>query len=77
MPDITLHTSLLFDPKQKKFLDNISITGNPKTGLITNVFKREHDELPELSDNDVDLRGKVVMPGFVDAHTHIFLHSYE
>lgn len=78
MSGITLHTSLLFDPKQKKFLKDISITVDPETGLITKVLKRKDASIPEVSsENKVDLRGKVVMPGFVDAHTHIFLHSYE
>ncbi|KAG0647375.1 hypothetical protein D0Z07_7026 [Hyphodiscus hymeniophilus] len=62
MPEITLHTSLLFDPKRKKFVEDISITVDPKTGLITKVFHREHPIV--LSEQDVDLRGKVVMPGF-------------
>ena len=78
MPEITLHTSTLFDPKKKKFLENISVSVNTETGLITKVSKREHAGLPDVtSANDVDLRGKVVVPGFVDAHTHIFLHLYE
>lgn len=77
MPEFTLHTSLLFDPKQKKFVEDTSITADPGTGLITKVSKRKDASIPELSNNDIDLRRKVVMPGFVDAHTHIFLHSYE
>lgn len=28
-------------------------------------------QTPEIGDNDVDAQGKVVMPGFVDCHTHI------
>jgi predicted amidohydrolase YtcJ len=78
MPEITLHTSTLFDPKEKKFLEDISVSVNSETLLITGVFKREHAGLPDVtSGNDVDLRRKVVVPGFVDAHTHIFLYSYE
>jgi imidazolonepropionase-like amidohydrolase len=80
MPQITLHTSILFDPKKKSFLENISVTVDTDTGLITRVFSRDGAEIPLpeiLPEGDIDLRGKVVMPGFVDAHTHIFLHSYE
>lgn len=80
MTTITLHTSDLFDPKLKKFLKDISVTVDSATGLITKVTSRNDalSPLPKvLPKGDLDLRGKVVMPGFVDAHTHIFLHSYE
>lgn len=72
----TVHTDLLFDPKKKAWLNDISITVEPKTGLITKVYARK-DALPaEIMEPDVDLRGKCVLPGLVDAHTHIFLHAY-
>lgn len=77
MPQITLHTSTLFDPKQKKFLSNISITVCPESGLISKVLTRKEPLPKPLPGGHIDLRGKVVLPGFVDAHTHIFLHSYE
>lgn len=76
----SIHTSMLFDSKQKKFIENVSLTVDPETGLITAVIVRDEDankSLESVSEGDIDLRGKVVMPGFVDAHTHIFLHSYE
>lgn len=78
MSQFTLHTSSLFDPKVKKFRQNISVTVDSATGLIVQVFEREGDELPNTpSPADIDLRGKYVLPGLVDAHTHVFLHSYE
>lgn len=74
----TIHTSTLFDPKKKAFVSNVSITVDPISGLIVEVTERKSDSLgSSVLEGDVDLRGKVVMPGFVDAHTHIFLHSYE
>jgi imidazolonepropionase-like amidohydrolase len=75
MPLKTLHTSSLFDSKNKKFVKDISVTVDTDTGLITKVISR--DETTPVLEGDVDLRGKFVMPGFVDSHTHIFLHSYE
>ena len=73
-----VHTSTLFDPKKKAFVSNVSITVDPKTGLIVDVKEREPDSLgSSVPEGDIDLRDKVVMPGLVDAHTHIFLHSYE
>lgn len=77
MPDFTIHTSLLFDPKQKQFLDNVSITVNQESGLITGIATRQNDDdIITTTTKVIDLRGKVVLPGFIDAHTHIFLHAY-
>jgi len=70
---VTIHTSRLFDSKQKIFSKNISIEVDTQTGLISKVYERSSDQLP---DGDIDLRHLTVLPGFVDAHTHIFLHAY-
>lgn len=80
MSELTIHTSDLFDPKQKKFLKNISVSVSPESGLITRLASRDDSGQTlgkEVPAGDIDLRGSYVMPGFVDAHTHIFLHSYE
>ncbi|MCJ1374243.1 hypothetical protein MMC20_005475 [Loxospora ochrophaea] len=72
-----VHTSLLFDPQQKAFLENRSITVDPCTGLVTKYFQRQSKDTTENTDDDVDLRHlPAVVPGLVDAHTHIFLHPY-
>ena len=71
---------MLFDPKVKQFRQDISIAVDSDTGLIVRVFDRnnEKERLEDiLKPGDVDLRGKVVLPGLVDAHTHVFLHSYQ
>jgi len=70
-----VHTSLLFNPKTKSFVKDVSLTIDPVSGTIANVSQRT-SPLGLIADGSIDLRGKVVMPGFVDAHTHIFLHSY-
>lgn len=74
----TIHTDDLFDPKQKAFRRNISLTVSRTTGLITKVHNRPKDEPPglEISPPDIDLRTRTVLPGLVDAHTHILLHAY-
>jgi cytosine/adenosine deaminase-related metal-dependent hydrolase len=77
MSVFTIHTDVLFDPKLKEFRNDISVTVNAATGLISKVFKRTEPLPDAIQKPDLDLRGKVVLPGFVDAHTHIFLHSYE
>jgi len=77
MADFTIHTSTLFDPKKKAFVPDVSITVNPASGLIVDVFTRTEKLGDSVPNGDIDLRGKFVLPGFVDAHTHIFLHSYD
>lgn len=79
MSQFTIHTSSLFDPKLKIFRHNVSVTVDPVSGLIVRVFERDAETpLSEiLQPGDIDLSGKYVLPGLVDAHTHIFLHSYE
>ncbi|KAH9218051.1 hypothetical protein DL95DRAFT_444320 [Leptodontidium sp. 2 PMI_412] len=77
-PRLTIHTSTLFDPRQKKFISDVSITVDTGTGLITSIIARDDVAFPlpdPLPEDTVDLRGKFVMPGFVDAHTHIFACS--
>lgn len=72
---VTIHTSLLFDPKKKAFVENVSIKVDTERGSIAEVYVRRSDSENEVRDG-IDLRGQVVMPGLVDAHTHIFLHPY-
>jgi imidazolonepropionase-like amidohydrolase len=76
MPTFTIHTDLLFDSKRKAFVSNTSITVDTNSGLVNRVYSREEPLPKDISPPDVDLRGKAVLPGFVDAHTHIFLHAY-
>ena len=77
MTILTIHTDTLFDPKLKAFVNDVSLSVDTETGLIAHVFHREEALDDHVQKPDIDLRGKVVCPGFVDAHTHIFLHSYE
>ncbi|PVH83622.1 hypothetical protein DL98DRAFT_513125 [Cadophora sp. DSE1049] len=75
---LTIHTSTLFDPRQKKFIPDVSITVDTVTGLITSIIARDDAAFPlpdPLPEDAIDLRGKFVMPGFVNAHTHIFSQS--
>lgn len=73
----TIHTDLLFDPKKRTWLKDISIKVSSDTGLITEVYQRKNDlAVDQNMDSDIDLRGRCVLPGLVDAHTHLFLHAY-
>ncbi|KAI8630763.1 hypothetical protein F5Y19DRAFT_33360 [Xylariaceae sp. FL1651] len=74
---LTVHTSCLFDSKQKCFKTDHSIDLDTSTGLVLRTYKRSKP-LPshDISDSKtIDLRGLTVLPGLVDAHTHIFLHA--
>ncbi|KAI9739060.1 MAG: hypothetical protein M1834_007272 [Cirrosporium novae-zelandiae] len=73
-----IHTTTLFSPLTKSLLHNASLIIDPTTGLITDTYTRPSPSFPTpLPEGDIDLTGKFVMPGLVDAHTHIFLHSYD
>jgi imidazolonepropionase-like amidohydrolase len=74
---ITVHTRLSFNSRTESFDENLSFTISQTTGLIENVYERPSSEIPSMGTQDIDLRSLVVLPGLVDAHTHIFLHSYE
>jgi len=73
---ITIHTSNLFDSKRKVFEKDTSIEVNTKTGLITEIYKRTSPLPQPVKSPDIDLCHLTVVPGFVDAHTHVFLHPY-
>jgi Ni,Fe-hydrogenase III component G len=59
----TVHTSLLFDPHQKKWLKDAAVEVDKKSGLITSVTENVTSSAV-VTDNDIDLRGYTVVPGF-------------
>lgn len=73
---VTIHTDLLFDSRRKRFIHDTSLVVSITTGLITAVYQRKAALPSPIAARDIDLRGKCVLPGLVDAHTHIFLHAY-
>ncbi|KAJ7621447.1 hypothetical protein FB45DRAFT_1032701 [Roridomyces roridus] len=67
----------LFDPQSRKLVPNQLIVVSRTTGLVVDVSTFSPDSDALLDDPDtVDLRHLIVVPGFVDAHVHFFLHSY-
>ena len=59
----TVHTTLLFDPHQKAWRENVSIEVDKQTGLIASV-SADGEHATSVEEGDVDLRGYTVMPGF-------------
>jgi imidazolonepropionase-like amidohydrolase len=74
--EYTIHTDNLFDSYKKAFVSNISVTVDKTSGLIKKVFERSDSIQNSMRIGDVNLGGLFIMPGFVDAHAHIFLHPY-
>ncbi|KAJ6598180.1 hypothetical protein DFH09DRAFT_1394180 [Mycena vulgaris] len=69
----------LFDPYLLQLVPNQLITVSRKTGLVLDVCTFSPASVRQilLDDPDtIDLCHLTVVPGFVDAHVHLFLHSY-
>ncbi|PQE07458.1 amidohydrolase protein [Rutstroemia sp. NJR-2017a BBW] len=71
-----IHTTSLFNSKTLTFNHNISLQISPTSGLILQTLTRPSASLPALSPSDLDFTNHTILPGLVDAHTHIFLHAY-
>ncbi|KAI0032141.1 hypothetical protein K488DRAFT_38875, partial [Vararia minispora EC-137] len=72
---LRLYAGKIFDSEARTLLSNRVITISADSGLIISVS--EYDPLAfQLGGNDIDLRDATVLPGFVDAHVHFFLHAY-
>lgn len=71
-----VYTSCLFDPIKKRFLENSVLTVDRSRGSIVSLTPYDAHSM-QLDAGDIDLRDKCVIPGLVDAHTHIFLHAYD
>ncbi|PBL03140.1 hypothetical protein ARMGADRAFT_978056 [Armillaria gallica] len=66
----TILAGRLFDPGIEDFVDSQLIAVSKTTGLIVDVQDYTAGSV------DIDLRHLIVLPGFVDAHVHMFLHAY-
>ncbi|KAI0355152.1 hypothetical protein OH77DRAFT_1403522 [Trametes cingulata] len=76
---IRIYAGKLFDPQTLELQPHRVVTVSPSSGLVLDVKPYSAEELEDIAftdENHVDLRHATVLPGFVDAHVHMFLHSY-
>ncbi|KZT51863.1 hypothetical protein CALCODRAFT_487574 [Calocera cornea HHB12733] len=66
--------SNVFDPNVKGLAADQTIVVDETSGLIADVRSTTESDLK--ADKLIDLRGMTVLPGFGDAHVHLFLHPY-
>ncbi|KZV76357.1 hypothetical protein PENSPDRAFT_747805 [Peniophora sp. CONT] len=72
-----IYAGKLFDSEAQTLLPNRLIIIAPESGLILSVEEYTHNDLPVVKSEDIiDLSHATVLPGFVDAHVHFFLHSF-
>ncbi|KZV65481.1 hypothetical protein PENSPDRAFT_745071 [Peniophora sp. CONT] len=77
MKTTRIYAGKLFDSEAQILLSNRVITIASDSGLILSVEEYSLDELPVVKSEDtIDLSHATVLPGFVDAHVHLFLHSF-
>ncbi|KDQ20345.1 hypothetical protein BOTBODRAFT_27767 [Botryobasidium botryosum FD-172 SS1] len=77
--EIRILVSSMFEPETLAFLHTKTICVDAATGLIREVRNYEELDQHEGEDEDLrvlDLRGLTVLPGFVDAHVHFFIHPF-
>ncbi|KAH9885438.1 hypothetical protein C8Q73DRAFT_749218 [Cubamyces lactineus] len=77
---IRIYAGQLFDPESLELRPRQKVTVSQDSGLILDVRPYLIPEEGEVdftnADTVVDLRDATVLPGFVDAHVHMFLHPY-
>ncbi|RDB26525.1 hypothetical protein Hypma_005642 [Hypsizygus marmoreus] len=69
----------IFDSHARKLVANQVITVDRETGVILHVQDSTNWSLNKrgaLVDDVIDLQHLTILPGFVDAHVHLFLHAY-
>ncbi|KAI0652579.1 hypothetical protein C8Q79DRAFT_898223 [Trametes meyenii] len=73
-------TRALFDPETLQLQPRRVVTVSQLSGLVLDVQPYSERDVRSVDFSDentvVDLRDATVLPGFVDAHVHLFLHPY-
>jgi imidazolonepropionase-like amidohydrolase len=72
MTGVIFHGGRLLDPRQDGLLDGLEVYID--SGRVLEVSDRE---IKCLSAQRVDLRGKTLMPGLIDAHAHVYISEVD
>ncbi|KAL1951721.1 hypothetical protein VTO73DRAFT_870 [Trametes versicolor] len=78
---VRIYAGKLFDPQTLQLLPQRVVAVSPDTGLVLGVEPYDDEDVRRVdfsagNEDVVDLRAATVLPGFVDAHVHMFLHPY-
>ncbi|KIY70246.1 hypothetical protein CYLTODRAFT_430064 [Cylindrobasidium torrendii FP15055 ss-10] len=71
---VLLIAGKLFDSEKLEFLERQGVLISRRTGLILKVFPYTDEASNQYE--TIDLSHLTVLPGFVDVHVHLFVHSY-
>ncbi|KAI0673847.1 hypothetical protein C8Q78DRAFT_1068083 [Trametes maxima] len=75
-----IYAGSLFDPETLQLQPRRVVTVSQLSGLVLDVQPYSERDVRRVDFSDenetVDLRDATVLPGFVDAHVHLFLHPY-
>ncbi|MGC8662904.1 MAG: imidazolonepropionase [Thermoplasmata archaeon] len=63
-------------PKKGLEMRDLGVVKNANVWLENGKVKKISKELPEKIDKRIDASGKIVMPAFVDPHTHLVFSGY-
>ncbi|KAI1790921.1 hypothetical protein LXA43DRAFT_1013566 [Ganoderma leucocontextum] len=77
---VRIYAGKLFDPHGLQLLPQCVVTVSEDLGLVVDVRPYSEQEANAVDfardEAAIDLRDATVLPGFVDAHVHMFLHPY-
>ncbi|PIL31293.1 hypothetical protein GSI_05991 [Ganoderma sinense ZZ0214-1] len=77
---VRIYAGKLFDPHALQLLPQRVVTVSEALGLVVDVRPYAEGEASAVDfardETAIDLRDATVLPGFVDAHVHLFLHPY-
>lgn len=72
MSDLLIRNALLFDGQTVRAGADIRISGQDVSEISVRDGTAEHAPAPHAGTQTIDARGRLVTPGWINAHTHIY-----